>query len=394
MKKLIPYSVFIICSAFLLAATSFRVKAQPVPPLINYQGKLVSSNGLPVSTGDYELRFRLWDAATGGNLIWGPQVFNGQSGPGFGPLVPVVQGWFNVMLGPSDTNGAPIVNAFLSANRFFEIQVGTNLPITPRQQILSAPYALRTESASRADTATALLGAATTGPMDIYVSTNGLDTNNGFSANTAKRTIRAAVDAVPNRIMHSVTLYIYPGVYREAVRIMGKATFSADSAGLRLVGQAATRDEVIINGADESGAPVFSTGVTLLGSQLRIENITLSSFSTGINASDRSNLDLLNCRLLNCGSGIGVGRFSYATIENTVFECSPIQCYAAVWADSGSLISFIYRGQVELKNFVINYREGIKATSGATVTGAKGTSGVTQQNVLSPFIEESGGRIY
>ena len=64
----------------LFAAT--HAPAQTVPPLINYQGKLVNSNGLPVSTGDYQLRFRVYDAVTNGNLIWGPQIFNGQAGPG------------------------------------------------------------------------------------------------------------------------------------------------------------------------------------------------------------------------------------------------------------------------------------------------------------------------
>ena len=104
MNRSITSSFSVVCFVWFALLTVPATGAQTVPPLINYQGKLVSSNGLPVSTGDYELRFRIWDAATGGNLVWGPQVFNGQSGPGFCPLVSAVQGWFNVIFGPSDIN--------------------------------------------------------------------------------------------------------------------------------------------------------------------------------------------------------------------------------------------------------------------------------------------------
>src|ERR1051325_10205973 len=135
----------------LFAAT--HAPAQTVPPLINYQGKLVNSNGLPVSTGDYQLRFRVYDAVTDGNLIWGPQIFNGQTGAGYGPLVSVVQGWFNVILGPADTNGVSIANGFAGTNRFMEIQLSNNAPFSPRQQVLSAPFALRAASSALADLA-------------------------------------------------------------------------------------------------------------------------------------------------------------------------------------------------------------------------------------------------
>jgi hypothetical protein len=157
-------SASLVAAVWLLlfvALSTTHASAQTVPALINYQGKLVTSNGLPVSTGDYQLRFRIYDAATNGNLIWGPQIFNGQTGPGYGPLVPVVQGWFNVVLGPVDTNSAPIANAFNAPNRYLEIRVATNAPVMPRQQILSAPYALHAGSAETAHTATIAQSAVT-----------------------------------------------------------------------------------------------------------------------------------------------------------------------------------------------------------------------------------------
>jgi len=125
--------------------------AQTVPPLINYQGQVLAGDGTPLATGDYDLTFRIFDAAEGGTLIWGPQVFDGVPGVGHGPRIPVVQGYFNLMLGPSDTAAESLAEGFQGANRFLEIQVGANDPISPRQQILSAPYALNAQSAANVE---------------------------------------------------------------------------------------------------------------------------------------------------------------------------------------------------------------------------------------------------
>jgi hypothetical protein len=121
-------------------------RTESVPALINYQGRLANPDGSPLPTGDYELRFGLYDAATNGALIWGPQVFDGGMGAGRGPKIPVVQGYFNVMLGPVDTNGASLAGAFNASNRFVEVTVSNRPPILPRQQILSAPFALMAAS--------------------------------------------------------------------------------------------------------------------------------------------------------------------------------------------------------------------------------------------------------
>ena len=113
-----------------------------VPQLINYQGRLANADGGALVTGDYALSFSIYDSAERGTKVWGPQVFDGVTGSGHGLKVSVVQGYFNTLLGHVDTNGIPIAAAFGSNNRFIEISVGTNPPILPRQQVLSAPFAL------------------------------------------------------------------------------------------------------------------------------------------------------------------------------------------------------------------------------------------------------------
>ena len=129
-------------------------RAQTVPSLINYQGKLTDASAAPLASGTYGIRVQIWSTASGGRLIWGQEYSS----------VAVVNGVFNIILG---AGGTPVLGAaandlslaFTESDRFIGLTVtrGSNAAlisnateITPRQQILSAPYALR---ASFADTA-------------------------------------------------------------------------------------------------------------------------------------------------------------------------------------------------------------------------------------------------
>lgn len=144
MKKAIQH---FLAGLTLLACLEGR--AQTVPALINYQGQLLDAGGNPMPTGDYTIEVRLFPVDSGGAVLWGPQIFNGQSGTGLGPRVPVVQGRFNIVLGPQDTGGRDLTGV-ISSNQsaFLELKVGTSNPIVPRQQILSAPFALKAANAA------------------------------------------------------------------------------------------------------------------------------------------------------------------------------------------------------------------------------------------------------
>ena len=111
-----------------------HLPAQPVPSLMNFQGQVLDAASSPLASGDYALTFQIFDAPEGGTLIWGPQVLDGAGGVGHGPMIPVVQGYFNVMLGPVDTAARPLTGAFLGATRFLETKVCSNSPISPRQR--------------------------------------------------------------------------------------------------------------------------------------------------------------------------------------------------------------------------------------------------------------------
>ena len=128
-------------------------RAATVPQLITYQGILTGPDGGAPANGDYTLSFSIYDKPSGApcvlaadtdcaTRIWGPQVFDGTIAVGHGAKVLVVKGIFNVLLGPYDINGVPIARAFTSSSRFVEVKVENDEPTLPRQQVLSAPFAL------------------------------------------------------------------------------------------------------------------------------------------------------------------------------------------------------------------------------------------------------------
>ena len=139
----------VVSTLLLVAWTGLSTaNAQTVPPLINYQGRLTGADGAGIE-GMRKLEFCIWkDVASSAstNLVWGPQTF---------AAVPLVGGHFNVILGTTDTQGRSIADAFGGENRYLETTVydanGANpAAIAPRQQILSAPYALTARLAHNA----------------------------------------------------------------------------------------------------------------------------------------------------------------------------------------------------------------------------------------------------
>lgn len=126
--------------AIFLAALFGAQTATAQTTAFNYQGKL-SEGGNPAN-GDYLLEFKLFDQAAGGNQI-------GETVPNV--AVTATAGIFNTRL---DFGATP----FTGADRFLEIAVKKNAGdaytiLSPRQQINSSPYSIRTLSAAQADVA-------------------------------------------------------------------------------------------------------------------------------------------------------------------------------------------------------------------------------------------------
>jgi hypothetical protein len=129
-RRIFLFLCFIVLSSAAFAQTT----------AFNYQGKLTDA-GNPAN-GNYLLQFKLYDVAAGGNQI--------------GSTLPdvAVTATAGVFTAPLDFTATP----FTGADRFLEISVKKNaadpyITLSPRQQINSSPYSIRTLSAAQADVA-------------------------------------------------------------------------------------------------------------------------------------------------------------------------------------------------------------------------------------------------
>lgn len=132
--------IFIILSLLLISTYIFSA----VPPLINYQGKLLDSSGSPVPDSTYSIRFRIYNVETGDNAI-------PCGDPGANCLweetqsVQTKNGIYNVLLGSINPLTADI---FSEADRWLGLTVVSDSEMTPRQKFASSAYALKIDSTS------------------------------------------------------------------------------------------------------------------------------------------------------------------------------------------------------------------------------------------------------
>jgi hypothetical protein len=173
------FKIYSLITTIMIFAIVFDIEAGAVPQLINYQGTIKTSEALT----KVKLEFNIYDSATVGTKIWGPQVFDN---------VPVIQGQFNVILGTTDNSGKSIAEAFASDQRFIGITINNTEELMPRQQVLSVGYAINAEhsvQAAKADEATHAVNADRASHAD-----------NATHASNADNAIRSQISDVAKRV--------------------------------------------------------------------------------------------------------------------------------------------------------------------------------------------------
>lgn len=148
---------FIIATvSILLACFAFSSNAgavQTIPYKMNFQGRVTDAAGNALANGTYNMRFKIYDAASGGTLQWSEQRANSAS-----TGVTVTNGLFSVQLG--DVSVLPVA-IFATQNLYFEIELPTPAtatctgascesyaegPMTPRNKLGSSAYAFNSDT--------------------------------------------------------------------------------------------------------------------------------------------------------------------------------------------------------------------------------------------------------
>ncbi|KXK34198.1 MAG: hypothetical protein UZ06_CHB003001370 [Chlorobi bacterium OLB6] len=160
-------------------------RASPDHQTGSYQGLLTQPTGLPVADGQYQLYFRLFDAATGGNLAWEETQAN----------VQVTRGLFNVYLG-SVQSLAPIT---FDTQYWLEVGIVGSGPFEPRTRLAVVPYAIHAEHADVAhklsDDASGFVKSLNTLQGDVHIKGEG-----GITVTSSGDTIVLSSNIVVNAI--------------------------------------------------------------------------------------------------------------------------------------------------------------------------------------------------
>ena len=114
--------LFVIMTVLLLAVCTTLAA-----DVLTYQGRLTDASNNPVADGVNALRFRIYDAPTGGNLLW--QEYN--------PVVQTTDGMFSVRLGELT---ALDLGSLGNGTLYLEIVVGLSpAALSPRTPLTSSP---------------------------------------------------------------------------------------------------------------------------------------------------------------------------------------------------------------------------------------------------------------
>jgi hypothetical protein len=136
---------------FVVIFSSFGLSAQAAAGInkqINFQGKVVNSNGTNVTNGSYTFVFKLYTVSSGGSATWTESK-----------SLTVTDGIFQTNLG--DTTALPGSVDFNSDNIYLGVEFNADGEMTPRVRFTAAPYAFNAEKVN------GLTVSSTTGTLTI-----------------------------------------------------------------------------------------------------------------------------------------------------------------------------------------------------------------------------------
>lgn len=138
-KTCILILTLLMTCAVLVAFTPLHTHATGINHQLYYQGILEDTSGNTVANGSHDMVFKLYDAATGGTLLW-----TGTHTAANGNAVTTTDGIFTVLLGSGTGNSLASFD-FNQDTLYLGITVGSDSEMTPRQRVASAAYAFNAD---------------------------------------------------------------------------------------------------------------------------------------------------------------------------------------------------------------------------------------------------------
>lgn len=256
-------------------------EAVVVPEILNYQATLQTLAGASYADGLYPIDVRIWTASTGGMLLWGESY-----------RVYVKGGRLNMLLGQNGTPVSPAgqfaalrdvfkINGS-SSDRWLGLTVkadATGAPLTspvessPRQQLLTAPFAFQSQYAmyaSQAGTNSSFVapnGVSVSGaPGNFY---GGLNSTAGLTVSGAPTELFSPLYAQGAAAFSNTVTFAGTVTNKNGLDVSGPTSLRG---GATVNGGATINNGATINGATTiNNGPTINGGATVIGA-LNIPN--------------------------------------------------------------------------------------------------------------------------
>ncbi len=147
-------TITVLCLVVVAVSIIHTPVAHAVDPVdaISYQGRLLNSNGVPVSDASLEMVFRFFDASSGGTCLWESDDGVTCDAVDETQTVALTDGLFSENIGSSvDPDGLSEAYPFEvsqifgeNADVYLEVVIAGET-LSPRKQIVAAPYALNAQ---------------------------------------------------------------------------------------------------------------------------------------------------------------------------------------------------------------------------------------------------------
>jgi hypothetical protein len=324
--------------------------------VLPFQGVLTTPEMEIVEDGLHTVRFRLFDAPLGGEVVWSGEMHR----------LSVRRGLVNVVLGsvmPIDV-GVEVFQGGKVIPMYLEITVDSDgggtitesdPPLLPRQAVVPNLFAELSRDSRKLEgwgwdrildpnggvhwnalgesvagriqaleAEIALLKSELREPLEeivpsvLYVDPVSGDNANNGSSEAPLRTLGAAIGKLPSMLPSNVTIFLEKGDYEQATLIDGLNTRYGQS--LRIESTAK-----LPNGGFEPGGVTFSGGakITISGStNVQFFGITFQPDSGfAVFVPFRSTVSFTSCQF-NSQSGLSVRRWSHAFVADCVFDGS------------------------------------------------------------------------
>ncbi len=255
---------------------------------LNYQGKLNSSSGTAVSDGNYNLKFVIYDASSGGTCLW--TAVGACDTADYGAVtVATINGIFSVALGASGQNSIATSSINFNADSLYlGVTVGSDTEMTPRKRITSSAYAFNADqidgihATSTAAVANYLVSLDSNKTLNLY--DGGVSTTRATTSWTYFVPQASVPDSEEGKVYYNAgtnTLYIHNGVAwqdllgagAESDPVFGAwetnfyatTTWAGGNNNLVVTGNATTTGNLNISGYASTTNLVLADGASNLG---------------------------------------------------------------------------------------------------------------------------------